>query len=55
MPRLGDDPNVATAYPDRSRVNLRGGWMRQMLTTAAGTLFMFFIMTRILTNDYKVQ
>lgn len=54
MHRLGGDPNVANAYPDRGRVNLRGGWMRQMLTTLAGTLFLLFIMTRILKNEYKV-
>lgn len=49
MPRLGDDPNMATAYPER--VNLRGSWMRQLLYTVVLTLVMY----KVVFKDYKVS
>lgn len=54
MPRLGDDANVATAYPNRMP-NLRGGWLRQFATTAFGTLLLLLIMKNVIKNDYKVN
>lgn len=51
MPRLGDDPNMATAYPDRVNTNLRGSWMRQMLYTMVGTLVLY----KVVCTDYKVR
>lgn len=55
MPRLGDDPNVATAYPERDRMNLRGRGMRQMVNMVAIILIFFFIMFKLFTNNYKVS
>lgn len=51
MPRLGDDPNMATAYPNRVNTNLRGGWMRQMLYT----MVMTFVLYKVVFTDYKVS
>lgn len=50
MPRLGDDPNVASAYPNRVSTNLRGSWLKQLIVTAVGTLFLY----KVLFTDYKV-
>eukprot|EP00752_Nemacystus_decipiens_P009606 g8583.t1 len=49
MPRLGDDQNMATAYPER--VNLRGSWMRQLLYTMVATLVMY----KIVFTDYRKE
>ncbi|CAN0144713.1 unnamed protein product [Ectocarpus fasciculatus] len=49
MPRLGDDQNMATAYPDRVSTNLRGSWMRQLVMTLVGTLLLY----NVVFKDYK--
>lgn len=51
MPRLGDDPNVATAYPDRVSTNLRGSWVRQMFITIVMTVVLY----KVVCTDYKVR
>ncbi|CAM9470595.1 unnamed protein product [Ectocarpus sp. 6 AP-2014] len=49
MPRLGDDQNMATAYPDRVSTNLRGSWMKQLAMTVVGTLLLY----NVVFKDYK--
>ncbi|CAM9157215.1 unnamed protein product, partial [Scytosiphon promiscuus] len=49
MPRLGDDPNMATAYPNRASTNLRGSWMRQLAMTLLGTIIVY----NLVFKDYK--
>lgn len=56
MPRLGEDANAASAYPDRiRRPILRGSWLRQLFTTAVGTLLLMLIMKKAFLTDYKVS
>ena len=55
MPRLGEDPNVATAYPNRSNTNLRGSWMRQFVHALLASLLIVFIFNKLIKADYKVQ
>lgn len=55
MPRLGEDPNVATAYPNRVNTNLRGSWLRQIINTFLGTLLMVFLFNKLIKTDYKVR
>lgn len=55
MPRLGDDPNFATAYPNSLQTNLRGGVLRQCLSTAFWTLCLFLIVKKFFLTDYKVR
>lgn len=54
MPRLGEDPNVATAYPNRHQMG-RGGLLRQLLTTALGSLLIYFIFNKVYLTDYRVR
>lgn len=54
MPRLGEDPNVATAYPNRHQTNLRGSCLRQLLTTALSSLLLVFVIQKVILSDYKV-
>lgn len=51
MPRLGDYPNAAPAYPNRVRTNPRGSWLKQLIVTAIGTLFLY----KVIFTDYKVR
>ncbi|CAB1117226.1 unnamed protein product [Ectocarpus sp. CCAP 1310/34] len=51
MPRLGDDQNMATAYPDRVSTNLRGSWLRKLAMTVVGTLLLY----NVVFKDYKNQ
>ncbi|CAM9535772.1 unnamed protein product [Ectocarpus sp. 12 AP-2014] len=53
MPRLGDDQNMATAYPDRVSTNLRGSWMRQLAMTVVGTLLLYNVVFKDYKNETK--
>lgn len=55
MPRLGEDPNVATAYPNRLNTNLRGSWMRQFINTLVGSLVIVFVFNKLIKTNYKVR
>ena len=54
MPRLGEDPNIATAYPTRRTLS-SGGCLRQFVTTALGSLFIFFIFNKVFLTNYRVS
>lgn len=55
MPRLGEDPNVATAYPNRLNTNLRGSWMRQCINTLLSSLLIVFVFNKLMSTNYKVR
>lgn len=54
MPRLGEDPNIATAYPNRHHM-VRGGFLRQLLSTFLGSLLIYIFFNKVYLTDYRVR